>query len=288
MLQRSIGNQATLRLLSRRARDAAGYQSGDATLQEAEETQMPDQLPGSSRDFGKTSLFRDVTAPPTPAKPDNLPAFSGKCTEFGDFDIYPDNFVGPLPRSDRAAGSWPIRQSDFDNLIARLNKVKKGTSKLIVTGTPQFKGKVYLDLGWLMTSGVGQDLINQITERSFTVTITEVSGGNVTSYNPDAGSWEDSSGKPGPGADASIGYNPVEINPYGGADPWMTRPPAIGLAHEMVHAWTAVHGTRAQGVDAAGTNRRELQATGLGEFKDVKISENRFRAAFGLPLRPTY
>jgi hypothetical protein len=34
------------------------------------------------------------------------PAVFGKCTEFGDFDIYPDNFVGPLPRSDRASNPF--------------------------------------------------------------------------------------------------------------------------------------------------------------------------------------
>jgi hypothetical protein len=56
----------------------------------------------------------------------------------------------------------------------------------------------------------------------------------------------------------------------------------------MVHAWTAVHGTRARGTNAAGTNRRELQATGLDEFQNLQISENRSRAAFGLPLRPRY
>jgi hypothetical protein len=32
----------------------------------------------------------------------------------------------------------------------------------------------------------------------------------------------------------------------------------------------------------------ELQTKPLAEFREARISENRFRAAFGLPLRPVY
>jgi hypothetical protein len=55
----------------------------------------------------------------------------------------------------------------------------------------------------------------------------------------------------------------------------------------MVHAWTGVYGTRAL-YETAGVKRRELQATGLDEFATARLSENRFRVAFGLPERPVY
>ncbi|HRQ36769.1 MAG TPA: M91 family zinc metallopeptidase [Chloroflexota bacterium] len=214
----------------------------------------------------------------------------GISTEFGNFDVYPDEFVGPLPLSVRSAESWPIRQSEYDALMDRLTEVSNNTSNLIVTGTDDFKAGVMLDLGWLMTSGVGQELVQEIQDSPHTVTIQVGGGGNATSYNPDADSYERPVSPPeaGPGANVTITYNPNVLFIKSGALDWHHRPPAIGLAHEMVHAWTGVYGTRALGTDAAGVKRRELQATGLGEFVAARITENRFRAAFGLPLRPVY
>src|SRR5262249_11374483 len=140
---------------------------------------------------------------------------------------------------------------------------------------------------WLMTSSIGRELIDAMVITGKNLTIQETAGGNSTSYNPDADSWENTDGTPGRGADITINYNTVEQNPYGGAEPWMTRPPAIGLAHEMIHGWTGMIGTRARGT-TGGVNRRELQATGLGAYANAIFTENRFRAAFGLPLRPRY
>jgi type VI secretion system secreted protein VgrG len=172
----------------------------------------------------------------------------------------------------------------------RLTEVSNNASNLIVTGTDAFKTSVMLDLGWLMTSGVGQDLVQEIQDSAHTVTIEEGGGGNATSYNPDADSYERPVSPPeaGPGANVTITYNPNILFIKDGTLDWHHRPPAIGLAHEVVHAWTGVYGTRALGTDDAGVKRRELQATGLGEFADARITENRFRAAFGLPLRPVY
>ncbi|GIK55932.1 MAG: LysM peptidoglycan-binding domain-containing protein [Chloroflexi bacterium] len=214
----------------------------------------------------------------------------GITTEFGSFDVYPDEFVGPLPLSVRSAESWPIRQSEYDALMDRLTEVSNNTFNLIVTGTDDFKTGVMLDLGWLMTSGVGQMLVQEIQDSPHTVTIQMGGGGNATSYNPDADSYERPVSPPeaGPGANVTITYNPNTLFIKDGTLDWHHRPPAIGLAHEMVHAWTGVYGTRALGTDAAGVNRRELQATGLGEFATARITENQFRAAFGLPLRPVY
>lgn len=211
-------------------------------------------------------------------------------TEFGSFLIYPDEFIGPLPLSVRDEESWPIRQSDFDALVERLAEVKAGSSNISVTGTEEFQTHVYLDLGWLMTSGVGQELIREIQEAGHDVAIVETGGGNGASYIPNADSWEteDVPPRPGPGSDVSVSFNPNRLFIKDGSLDWHNRPPAIGLAHEMVHAWTGVYGMRARGRTDEGVKRRELQATGLGEFADNRLTENRFRAAFGLPPRPEY
>jgi hypothetical protein len=230
-------------------------------------------------------------AVPAPADGGTEPALGpvGISTEFGNFDIYPDEFVGPLPLSVRSAESWPIRQADFDNMMTRLTEVRDNASNLIITGTDAFKTGVMLDLGWLMTSSVGQDLVREIQESAHTVTIKQGAGGNATSYSPDADSYERPVSPPeaGPGANVTISYNPSILFIKDGSLAWHHRPPAIGLAHEMVHAWTGVYGTRAL-YETAGVKRRELQATGLDEFATARLSENRFRVAFGLPERPVY
>ena len=211
-----------------------------------------------------------------------------KTTDYGKFVIYPNDFVGPLPVNDRAADTWTLRQRDYDELMAKLNAVKGGTSKIKLSGNAAFKSGTLLDLGWLMTVGVGQKLISALAAASFSTTIEKTDGGNACGYNPDADSWEttDTPPKKGKGANATVYYNPATLQIGDGAG-WKTRPPAIGLAHELVHAWTAVNGQRARG-ETGGTNNRELQAVGLGAYKDAVISENQFRAAFGLPTRPVY
>jgi hypothetical protein len=242
--------------------------------------------------FGNKYMQRFLDSSSTPAIQREANEPYGQSTEFGSFDIYPDNFVGPLPVSDRNADTWPIRESEFQTLQTHLSSVRDGSGKIAVTGTNSFKMQVYLDLGWLMTSGAGQELVQDLQSASHSVTITEeTSGGNATGYSPDEDSFELPMSPPtaGPGANVTISYNPSILFIGSGTQPWHHRPPAIGLAHEMVHAWTGVNGMRARLVDpATGTNRRELQATGLGEFAQARLTENRFRAEFGLPTRPVY
>ena len=213
----------------------------------------------------------------------------GMSTEFGSFDIYPDDFVGPLPLSVRTAESWPIKQADFDVLNTRLTAVKEGSSKLSVDGTDTFKTGVYLDLAWLMTSPVGQELIQELQNASHTVKIVEGAGGNgENAENFDDGlETTDAPPKAGPGSNATINFNPLKLSIGDGTLNWHTRPPAIGLAHEMVHAWADVYGRTGRG-ETGGVKRYEHQAVGIEDYKEARISENKFRAAFGLPIRPVY
>ncbi len=214
---------------------------------------------------------------------------TGMSTEFGSFDIYPDDFMGPLPLSVRSAETWPIKQADFDVLNTRLTAVKEGSSKLSVDGTDTFKTGVYLDLAWLMTSPVGQALIQELQNASHTVKIVEGAGGNgENADNFDDGlETTDVPPKAGPGSNATINYNPHKLSIGDGTLNWHTRPPAIGLAHEMVHAWADVYGRTGRG-ETGGVKRYEHQAVGIEDYRDARISENKFRAAFGLPTRPVY
>ena len=208
-------------------------------------------------------------------------------TDYGTFEVYPDCVEVCLAPAARTDASWAILQADFAALQHIMEGISGGLSGITVNGSDTFKTAVMMDFGWLMTQGAGRELLSAMIASGRSLTINETSGGNTTGYTPNADSFERADGTPGPGADITVGYNPVEWNPYGGAEAWQTRPPAIGLAHELVHGWTGMYGTRALG-QTDGVNRRELQATGLGEFVDAAFTENKFRAAFGLPLRPEY
>jgi hypothetical protein len=85
----------------------------------------------------------------------------------------------------------------------------------------------------------------------------------------------------------TVKYNTKNWDPYGGGEDWQTRPPAIGMAHEFVHAWADMTGTTPP-KGAGKVPEYEKQAVGLGDYEKALFSENKFRAAFGLPLRPRY
>jgi hypothetical protein len=170
-----------------------------------------------------------------------------------------------------------------------MTQVQKGSSNFKVNGTDSFKTTVFLDLGWLMTSDVGQLLVKELQDGKHTVTIQESAGGNgenAASFN-DGLETTDTPPKPGPGSDVTVDFNPNKLFIKDGSLDWHNRPPAIGLAHELVHAWADVYGMTPRG-ETGGVKRYELQAVGLGDFAKKRISENKFRAAFGLPLRPEY
>lgn len=217
-------------------------------------------------------------------------------TSFGDFSVYPDDAplsLGAAQYRDNAPGQsgpiapMPVTESVFAQIEVAIQSVEGGAAGLVVTGGVAFKAGVLADLAWLMTQPVGMEMIEAMVATGKTLTISETGSGNTTGYDPDADSWPKADGTPGNGSNCRIAYNPGQWNPYGGAEAWMTRPPAIGLAHEMVHAWTGMTGTRAAGL-TGGVKNRELQATGLGAYANAIYTENRFRVAFGLPERPRY
>ena len=265
---------------------------------EAPEAVEPGAGPGTTPTPEEPTTTTEEAAPAAePASGEGTGTGTGEAThpevetnDFGSFVVYPDEFIGPLPLSERNADNWPIRQADFDALVTRLTEVKDGSSNIKVTGNEEFKTHVYLDLGWLMTAGIGQQLIQEIQAADHNVEIIETEGGNGAGYDPDADSWETTDTPPerGPGSNVTVHFNPNRLFIKDGSLDWHHRPPAIGLAHEMVHAWSGVYGMRARGEDEHGVRRREQQATGLADHADNALTENRFRAAFGLPLRPVY
>lgn len=57
--------------------------------------------------------------------------------------------------------------------------------------------------------------------------------------------------------------------------------PYIVLAHELIHSLHCLQGIRS-------SQDEEIWTTGIGKYANNPMSENAFRAAFGLPLRTAY
>lgn len=90
---------------------------------------------------------------------------------------------------------------------------------------------------------------------------------------------------PGNGSMSSIGWNPYASNPLN-----VTRPPAIGLAHELVHAYYNGLGEQL-GYDFGhpSTVLFEFLCVGLGPWDEAPISENSIRRnwfSHAVPLMP--
>ena len=100
--------------------------------------------------------------------------------------------------------------------------------------------------------------------------------------------------KPGLGSGSRINFNPdAELGCMG--DQMMKRPPAIGLAHELCHAWRNAVGQRLfDDAMSCGLDDDEVMTTGFPPYQYEKYSENLFRAAWGnswwnrLPMRVNY
>lgn len=165
--------------------------------------------------------------------------------------------------------------------------VKVGNS-IIIKGSLDFQTKTLAALGQIASTPTGEALLQSIDKNGKTVTIQETSGGNEVGYSNGAGRFQNADGTPGPGSDANISYNPSRTST--GTEDWETRPPAVGLAHELVHAEQAGKGIQKPGKDANDSrpdatdptkndeeNKRELEAAGIPPYDTYPYNENKIR-----------
>lgn len=171
---------------------------------------------------------------------------------------------------------------------------------ILIEGDDAFRQKTVASLDQIAATPSGEDLLTSIERSGKTVTIAETSGGNsVSDFSNDA--FVKSGGKAGAGSDCTVNYNPNRVSI--GPDPWENRPPAIGLAHELVHAEHATHGTidvaevqndhkpdPANPKAYAYTMKEEARTTGIPPHDDGKFSENKIRSEWtpAQPTRPWY
>lgn len=162
---------------------------------------------------------------------------------------------------------------------------------IVITGTPAFQGQVLSDLAAIRNTTTGGKLLNSINSSGKTVTIQETASGNACGYSNPSARFSG-----GSGTDVTVSYN--SKNRTIGAEKWETRPPAIGLAHELCHAEQAAHGTMSTGMvnnDAkpdpsnpgsfAQEKKREVEAVGISPNDTRNFTENKIRSEWN-PKQP--
>jgi type VI secretion system secreted protein VgrG len=161
-----------------------------------------------------------------------------------------------------------------------------------VVGDVDFQRKVMRDLYRISRTPTGKALLESIDKSGKTVTIVPAvpGDGNDTTYDNAKDRLFKKDGSPGDGTNSTISYDPDETTIGKGTQPWQTRPPAIGLAHELVHADQASYGTMKDGdtnndskPDPAApwltdrTHTREAEAAGIPPNDTRQYNDNKIR-----------
>lgn len=219
----------------------------------------------------------------------NLPA-----ARIGDQTIHGGVIVTGMPTvliGDMGGGSaGTLGSSSVDPAKVLIDKIKDGKSNIKIEGDDAYKKATLAALETLSKSPTGLKLLQALDSSGKTTTIemTEPGKGNTEDavvFND--GLRDPAIGKAGPGTDTVVHFNP-DRDKIDGED-WMTRDPAIGLGHELIHAHHDTRGTTdgrpsVSYKDADGNDRSapgyELQTVGLGEHKDDDITENKIRQDF--------
>jgi len=160
-------------------------------------------------------------------------------------------------------------------------------NNITIKGSQAFRDRVVADLAKLSATPTGDKLLDSIDAGNKKVTIQETSGGNECGYDSPNDRFVKPDGTNGSGSGSTVSYNPNTTQIDDGSEPWMTRPPEVGLGHELVHADDASKGQQVPG-ESGGIRNREKQAVGLPPYQNKDPSENKLRADLGLPPRPRY
>jgi hypothetical protein len=169
---------------------------------------------------------------------------------------------------------------------------------IILRGDQDFVAKTRSRLEEIAGVPTGGRLLGSLASRGLTVTL--VPSSRINEARPDnyraavatgkSLKWRDVSGREsairgcGGGSNTTINYNP-DLSVIGFAAAWQRQPPAIWLAHELIHADDAAHG-RMDPEMVNGVRNYERQAIGLPPYEMKEFTENRLRAEWSEPQPP--
>lgn len=158
-----------------------------------------------------------------------------------------------------------------------------------------FTERVTADLQLLYATPSGKLLLDSLHASGKKVAIEYTMGGNeIEGYEAPEARFLTNDGSAGVGTSSRVLYNPrLETI---GDEPWATRPPAIALAHELIHAEQAAYGRMAAGsarngqaAIAPASKRqpealvRELEAVGVPPHDQYPVNENKIRREWNPP-----
>ena len=164
--------------------------------------------------------------------------------------------------------------------------------KITIEGSAEFQKRVIADLEAIKKTKTGAKLLDSLDQWGKKATIKERKGGNSTGgFTAEAlskdGDWAN-------GCASVVNYNP-DLNKISD-NKWGTRPPAIGLAHELIHAKHAGEGSvdntkvdndsKADPADPKKTAKEkdeEVRAVGLPPHEDEDVTENKIRSEWDPP-----
>ncbi len=169
---------------------------------------------------------------------------------------------------------------------------------VVVKGAREFVEKARSHLDQIAHLPTGERLLASLASRGLIVTIVPSSRANEArpdNYRAAVASgksltWRDESGRQrtirgdGSGSNTTIKYNP-DLSVIGFAEAWQRQPPAIWLAHELIHADDAAYGRMDPEV-VDGVRNYERQAIGLPPYEMKEFTENRLRAEWKEPQPP--
>ncbi|MEM3019356.1 MAG: M91 family zinc metallopeptidase [Candidatus Bathyarchaeia archaeon] len=165
-------------------------------------------------------------------------------------------------------------------------------SSLVIQGSRAFVDLTIESLNRLMRQPSGRQLIEAINSNPNQVTIRETSNGNEYRADSRDHAYRQPGDPPSKGSSGVVGYNPERTLLGDGAEPWETRPPEVGLQHELYHSYQGQRGSLTRGSVSSGefqgTRNTDMEAVGLGPFSGNPMTENALRSDMHEPPRERY
>ena len=154
---------------------------------------------------------------------------------------------------------------------------------ITIEGDDDFKKKTRQCLDAINKTPTGAKMIKSIEDSGKKVTFKETSQGNSAQAKSSKAKRK-ADGSPGDGSSSTVKYNPTKTQIGDGSEPWMKRPPCVGLAHELVHVYHSANGT------GDFPPKSEDMAVGVPPYDTEPVTENKIRDEWTpkQPQRPRY
>ena len=158
--------------------------------------------------------------------------------------------------------------------------VPKTYEGITIDGDDAFRKKTIEALDGIKKTPTGAKLLESLKNGGKPITIRPSTTGNGASPIDARKAVRKTDGTRGEGTGSIVSFNPDRRVIGDGSEPWHTRPPGVGLAHELIHANHSARGTN------NFTAEGEDMAVGLGTHAHDAFTENKIRDEWN-PKQPT-